>query len=60
MGDVISLVKPPKDGEKAFLHCPCGESFHIVVVVGDCPVISGLVCEECDTHMTVENGVVTA
>ena len=60
MSNVIQL-DPPKKGETSFIQCNCtpeGTDFLVVVIVGESPIICGLVCPECEKNMPVVNGIV--
>jgi hypothetical protein len=62
MGDVIQLNQPKK-GDTAFMMCSCREvdpvPFMVVAIVSwNAPIITGLMCPECETQLDVISGVV--
>lgn len=60
MGEIVEL-NPTKDGDLAFMICPCkpeGTPYMVTVVAGDNPIIASLLCPECETNFPVINGIV--
>lgn len=61
MGEVIQL-DAPKIGDTTFMQCNCkpeGVDFLVVVIAQHPPLICGLICPECEQHLSVVNGFVT-
>jgi hypothetical protein len=61
MNNVVQL-RAPKPGEPTFMLCGCNpkepEAFMPIVLVQQNPVVVGLMCPRCETHLTVVNGVI--
>lgn len=59
--NVLPFYKPVT-GEPAFMVCPCqpdGVPYTIVVMAHEThPIITGILCPECEAHFSVVNGVV--
>lgn len=59
MANIVDINKV-KTGDLAFLMCSCkheGEPYMVVGLTGDSPIITALVCTECETQVDVVNGV---
>lgn len=60
-GSNVVQLDQPKNGDTTFMQCGCtseGVDFLVVVIVGDSPLVCGLLCPECETQLSVENGFV--
>jgi len=60
MSDKIVDLHPVRNGDNVFLQCPCGGDFLIVVIAQENPIITGLVCQECEQEIPVTNGILGA
>jgi len=61
MSNVVDINRM-KTGETAFMLCSClpeGTPYLTVAIVKDNPVIIGMVCPECETELSVVNGVIS-
>lgn len=61
MGDVVEMRPEPRDGETAFMLCPCtkeGTPFAVGAVVCDRPYVLHLKCPTCEQVVPVTNGYI--
>lgn len=57
----VKEINPVKNGDLAFMMCPCTDPatlLMVVAIVQDQPIISSLVCPECEEGFDVVNGIV--
>lgn len=61
MSNVIQL-HTPKIGDRTFMVCGCNPKephpFMPIVILQQNPVVVGLMCPECETHLDVIGGVI--
>jgi hypothetical protein len=61
MGDVVDLHKKPKREQLSWITCGCtpaGTEYLVQVIVRDNPIITALVCPNCESTLDVYNGVI--
>jgi hypothetical protein len=58
----VRQLHAPKIGDRTFMLCGCNpndpQPFVPLVILQQHPVIVGLQCGACDTHLTVSGGVI--
>lgn len=59
--NVVQLHKP-KAGDTYFMLCACNPAdpapYIVQVIIGEPPVVSGLLCPLCETFLPVVNGCI--